>query len=188
MKLLLVTGDRDAGKTAWLRRAAGETGASGILCIKHFGSEGFYGYDGVFLDAGSEGDPVPMIRPAVGLATVRVPTVRLATVPEGETAGWFSWRRFVFNPAIFEEVLSRAERWSAPVIIDEAGPLEMEGGGFAAVLIFLARRLARRPAGERGPGRFDLAVAVRPSLVDEIPARFFPGADTEVLWLPDSGG
>ncbi len=69
------------------------------------------------------------------------------------------FRRFFFSPeglAFANAALGRAAREADVVVVDEVGPLELSGGGFAPGL-----RAAL------GSGRF-LVLTVRPSLVDEV--------------------
>ena len=138
--ITLVTGEIDAGKTSYLRERASQTGAAAWLSVKSFP-----GYDLVMLPAGRR---IPLARPTG------------SDVPRG----WFPFRRFFFNPAAFAAAESCWAALDGPppreLILDEVGPLELEGRGFAPLLrIFLAAGV-------------DLAVSVRPSLLEAVPGYF----------------
>ncbi|WP_319560725.1 hypothetical protein [Marispirochaeta sp.] len=138
--IILVTGGIDAGKTSYLRQQAAQNGAAAWLSVKSFS-----GYDLLMLPAEQR---IPLARPAD------------ADVP----GDWFHFRRFRFNPAAFvtAESFWRNYRGSTPkeLILDEAGPLEMEGRGFAPLLRLLLATGA------------DLSVSVRPSLLTALPQAF----------------
>ncbi len=65
----------------------------------------------------------------------------LATVDCRE--GWSRYRRFYFNPATMEQaenmVLASLEEQPALIVIDEAGPMELEGTGWYGLLEELSR-------------------------------------------------
>ena len=74
--------------------------------------------------------------------------------------------RFQFRQAAFDWAVQRIEaalaQGAGAVVIDEVGPLEMRGGGFANLLDLIGRTY---PAVEQ-------VLLVRTSLVDEVAARF----------------
>jgi len=78
--------------------------------------------------------------------------------------------RFQFRQAAFDWATQRieaaAEQGVSGIIIDEVGPLEMSGGGFADLIDRLARD---HPAVER-------ILLVRTSLIDAVATRFGGGA------------
>jgi len=63
---------------------------------------------------------------------------RIPLARAGEMEGWIRFRRYWFNPralAAGEEIIGRATEQRADlVIVDEVGPWELEGGGWAAML------------------------------------------------------
>ena len=81
-----------------------------------------------------------------------------------EEDGWFLFRRFFFDSRVFVA----AESWycenttagRVEFLLDEVGPLEMEGRGFARLLGLL---LAREK---------ELIISIRPSLVTAVQERF----------------
>ncbi len=74
--------------------------------------------------------------------------------------------RFLFRQAAFDWAVQRIEtaldQGAGALVIDEVGPLELRGDGFAGLLDRVARDY---PAVER-------ALLARTSLVDEVAARF----------------
>jgi nucleoside-triphosphatase THEP1 len=146
----LLTGAVDSGKTAWLQRRAALPGRAGFLSCKRFSGSGqdsaFLGYDLLFLPSG---DSMPLARLA-------------AHGDAGE--GWFLFRRFMFDPRAFAAAESRqceqATAGTEEFLLDEIGPLEMEGRGFAGLLGMLL-------TGER-----DLIISTRPSLIRDVQERF----------------
>ncbi|ORC33991.1 hypothetical protein B4O97_13975 [Marispirochaeta aestuarii] len=138
--ITIVTGEIDAGKTRHLHERGSRSGTAAWLSVKSFP-----GYDLLTLPGGRR---IPLARPT-GTDAPR---------------GWFPFRRFFFNPAAFAAAEScwAAFEGSPPkeLILDEVGPLELEGRGFAPLLrIFLT-------AGS------DLTVSVRPSLLEVVPDYF----------------
>ena len=138
--ITIVTGEIDAGKTRYLHERASRSGIAAWLSVKSLP-----GYDLLMLPAGGR---IPLARPTG------------SDVPRG----WFPFRRFFFNPAAFAAAESCWAALDGPppkeLILDEIGPLELEGRGFAPLLrIFLS-------AGS------DLTVSVRPSLLEAVPDYF----------------
>lgn len=146
----LLTGPVDSGKTAWLQRRAELPGRAGLLSCKRFsGTEpgaACIGYDLLFLPSGES-----------------MPLARLADHEDADE-GWFLFRRFLFSPHAF----AAAESWyhgletckTEEFLLDEVGPLEMEGRGFARLLSLLLS------------GEWDLIISTRPSLVTAVQERF----------------
>jgi nucleoside-triphosphatase THEP1 len=124
----IVTGAVNAGKTARMRELFRQAAkADGILSEKIFDKGGFCGYRLVHLRSGE--------------------TKELALL-ETEYHGQFTeaWRlgSFVFSAEAFRfgcELLERlcANPGAGSIFLDEAGPLELEGQGFAGVLPSLLR-------------------------------------------------
>ena len=58
-----------------------------------------------------------------------------------ETAGWFKYRRFWFNPDAFIQGMAWIRKIMPEepqvVVIDEVGPMELEGSGWSDILEFL---------------------------------------------------
>ncbi|WP_321992422.1 hypothetical protein [Marispirochaeta aestuarii] len=138
--ITIVTGEIDAGKTRYLHERASQSGTAAWLSVKSLP-----GYDLLMLPAGGR---ILLARPAG------------TDIPRD----WFPFRRFFFNPAAFAAAEScwAAFEGSPPkeLILDEVGPLELEGRGFAPLLrVFLS-------AGS------DLTVSVRPSLLEAVPDCF----------------
>jgi nucleoside-triphosphatase THEP1 len=117
-RVTIVTGPIDSGKTSWCRaQAAGMPDCAGVLLLKVFAEGRRIGYD------------------ALGLpASETVPFARLA----GEQpSGWRSEQQ-VGPFSISAAGLRAANAWlfqaaSRPreILVDEAGPLEIAGGGMA---------------------------------------------------------
>ena len=155
----LVTGEINAGKTAWLKNRAEATGSAAWLSVKNFSGPSvsiFQGYDLLALPSGKT-----------------VPLARLSLPAENST-GWFPFKRFFFNQAAFTRAMSLfsdSPPDAAACILDEAGPLELEGRGFAPLLTRLLDR------------DVDLYLSVRPSLVEEI-QREFGFSAFEIIRLP----
>ncbi len=126
MEILFISGDRNSGKTSWAKEhLAGTPGIRGVLLTKEFtGEKGelFRGYNAMDLETGRT-----------------VPFARLKLhLPEGwkekEHFGPFS-----FSVDGFEEARQWIEKGisSDSLIIDEIGPMELEGKGFSAVLSYI---------------------------------------------------
>ena len=122
----IVTGGRDRGKTATMAALYEKSGrGDGIITAKVFNDGQCAGYELVRLST-----------------RARVP---LAVRADAVEAGWdeccrqgrysFSKRAFAYATDAFEEMLARKE---IPIFIDEVGPLELAGGGFASVANVLA--------------------------------------------------
>jgi nucleoside-triphosphatase THEP1 len=126
MEILFISGDRNSGKTSWAKEhLAGTPGIRGVLLTKEFtGEKGelFRGYNAMDLETGRT-----------------VPFARLKLhLPEGwkekEHFGPFS-----FSVDGFEEARQWIEKGisSDSLIIDEIGPMELEGRGFSAILSYI---------------------------------------------------
>jgi iron complex transport system ATP-binding protein len=141
-KVTLVSGPVDSGKTSLLyRRLLDRPDAAGILSIpvfRHGKKRGYYAYD---VQSGE----------AMLLAS------ELPLHPS------FKFRRFFFSEYGFDFARERIlASFDTPVlIIDEIGPLELEGGGFAPILAECVR-------GYTG----NLVLVVRENLVDEVVSAF----------------
>lgn len=146
----IVTGRRDSGKSSYLRSLARSTGAGGFIAEKAYGVSGEIGFDLLTLPSGD-----------------RRPLARVAgDGGSAPGAGWFRFRRFFFDEASFRWARERAaeilKRSDCPLILDEIGPLELEGRGLYSVFLrFLASSreltVSCRPAlaswvGERAAG------------------------------------
>lgn len=119
MNVQLITGGRDAGKTAYLLSLAEQRPCSGILSAKHFAGGEHRGYNALFYRTGTFFGRMPFLR-----------------LPEDLPPGgdWFAYRRYSFNSDVFRAAVEDVGNWTPPVIIDEIGPLEMDGRGFAGIL------------------------------------------------------
>ena len=149
VRVLLIHGDIGSGKTrraaAWVEAEglAGRT-VAGVLALKS--PTGRW-----FMDIAT-GDQVALEHPAEDEVAI----------PVG---------RFLFRQAAFDWAVQRIEQslgQAGSVVIDEVGPLEMGGGGFAPLLDRLERD---HPAIHR-------VLLVRTSLVDTVAERFCRGAAT----------
>ncbi|NBF41521.1 MAG: hypothetical protein GVY14_14005 [Spirochaetes bacterium] len=139
MPVTIVTGGRDAGKTQWVRELSDRRPAWGFISPKVFTGGAFVGYDLLFLP---DGDRMPLARLAAGPGAE-------SSVPDDES---FRFRRFRFNGAAFDRARNEARRAlagggprpEAAILLDEVGPLEVDGGGFREVLdgILAAARTA----------------------------------------------
>lgn len=149
MRVLLIHGEIGSGKTrraaAWVESEglAGRT-VAGVLALKSPAGR-------QFMDIAT-GDQVPLEHPAEGEVAIPV--------------GRFQFRQTTFDWAVqrIEQALGQARS----VVIDEVGPLEMRGGGFAPLLDRLERV---------NPG-IQRVLLVRTGLVDAVADRFCRGATT----------
>lgn len=133
VSITIVTGGRDAGKTRWVHDLAARRPVWGFISPKLFTAGVFAGYDLLFLPGGD-----------------RMPLARRAGPDDGSTGpadaapddGSFRFRRFRFNTAAFNRAQEEAQRVLAAggpspqtiIVLDEVGPLEVDGGGFREVL------------------------------------------------------
>ena len=165
MPVRIITGNIDSGKTSHLKRLSGDAGCWGILSVKVFSGNAHIGYDAALI-----GSP---------------DTITLVREPEenDETDGWFRYRRFDFNGNAFTRCnahllaafrTNTGNRRLGTCIVDEAGPLEMEGRGFFPALSRII------PAYDAAADL--LYISVRPSLVEEVQGRFgFSAAEITAL-------
>lgn len=145
----MIHGEIGSGKTrraaAWVESEglAGRT-VAGVLALKSPAGR-------QFMDIAT-GDQVPLEHPAEGEVAIPV--------------GRFQFRQTAFDWAVqrIEQALGQARS----VVIDEVGPLEMRGGGFAPLLDRLERV---------NPG-IQRVLLVRTGLVDAVADRFCRGATT----------
>jgi nucleoside-triphosphatase THEP1 len=124
--IFLLSGKVQGGKTTLLARLTREfrkerISLSGFLCEGAFSGGSRSGFTLVNLESNS-----------------RHP---LATVDKNE--GWNRFRRFYFNPEALEEgkriVLDGLQRNVELVVLDEVGPMELEGKGWSPLLQVLQR-------------------------------------------------
>ncbi len=164
MSIILVSGPRDSGKTAYLRSLAA-SGAWGCLAPKVFNGEGvFQGYD---LQVFPYDHSYPLAR------------LRGSDSPRRVT-GSEDGEGFIYGPFFFYNESFRAVKFMAEdctvnhpsvLFLDEIGPVEMAGKGLAPALeILLSNRLG---AGNHGL----LYLSVRPALVEDVQFRFSFRAD-----------
>ncbi|MBN2551207.1 MAG: hypothetical protein JXB06_00495 [Spirochaetales bacterium] len=163
-RLTIVTGPIDSGKTRWCRRlAAGHPGCAGLLLAKIFRQGKRIGYDAVRLPLSE--------------------TIPFARLAGNEPPGWRVGGRvgrFLFSA----EGLQAGNSWlieaaggAGPIIVDEIGPLELEGGGLSAGLrAVLASEL-----------RLQLYIVIRSGFVEEVCARFGIGGYSLVEIAGGSG-
>ena len=117
-QLYILSGPVDSGKTSALSALAQSACRSGlrmagVLSHKRFQDESFIGYDAELLATGK-----------------RLPLARLHS-----QAGTFPGRRFHFFQAAFDGLTAELNEPASDIfIIDEIGPLELEGHGFARYL------------------------------------------------------
>jgi nucleoside-triphosphatase len=106
----------------------------------------------------------------VNLATGE--SARLARERAVETGRHVQWSRFSFSPeglALGQRALGRGARAADVVLVDEVGPLELAGGGWADALDELVRDRAQ-----------PVLLVVRSSIVDEVARRW--GSADAVVW------
>ena len=148
-RLTIVTGPIDSGKTGWCRQLAAEQpDCAGLLLAKIFRQGKRIGYDAVRL---------PLFQ-----------TIPFARLAGSEPPGWRTGGRvgqFLFSA----QGLQAGNSWllesaggAGPIIVDEIGPLELEGGGLSAGL--RAVLASERPQ--------QLYVVIRSGCVEEACARF----------------
>ncbi len=147
----LLTAGRGEGKTTFLREyaagaAACDLSVGGVAAPAVFEDGERVGYDLIDLRAGSRRPLARIGGSHAAHLTVGSYGFDEAAVAEG-------------NAAIISAVRDRLD----VVAIDEVGPLEFRGGGWAPALTFALR--------ECSPGQ-QLILVVRSSLVDRLPHRF----------------
>ncbi len=190
-RLILLTGERGAGKTTVCARLAARAAAAGIpaggiLTHTLFDAQGERA--GLEAEATPGGERWPLARCAeAAAATDGAPAA--AAGPDAPSP--FALGPFTFLPAGFERAIRHlaallaaaaggaAEAAPRLLLLDEAGPLELaRGRGFRPFLDRL-----------RAPGAAHAAallVVVRPSLLDEAARLLRPpagGAPPEVVWV-----
>jgi nucleoside-triphosphatase THEP1 len=125
MRIIMLTGDIDSGKTRYLSgivsalRGRGVS-VGGILCPGVYADGLKTGYDAVDIETGE-----------------RVPLVSVTPFAEG-----FSYSRFFFSAEGYRFASSALRRFPYPdcLIVDEVGPVELAGMGYAEDLCFLVSR------------------------------------------------
>ena len=112
--LIILSGPINSGKTtAVLEILSGlhrsEIKAAGIISPKKFEGDKFCGYDAYFLQSG-----------------ITMPLARIKPSP-----GWVKHWRFYFSPAAFRQSAEEMRRSKDAdiIIVDEVGPLEIQGYG-----------------------------------------------------------
>ena len=151
MALTIVFGTRGQGKTTLVRQYAADavvTGRSvgGVVSPVVFEDGQRVGYDLIDLRTGS-----------------RRPLARVVAGPEETpTIGVFRFDEAALS-AGNAAIVSAVEDGLDVVAIDEVGPLELEGKGWAPALAFALRTCRAQQ---------ELLVTVRASLLDELPSRF----------------
>ena len=149
MRVRLIHGEIGSGKTrraaAWVESEAlaGRT-VAGVLALKSPAGR-------QFMDIAT-GDQVPLEHPVGDEVAIPV--------------GRFQFRQAAFDWAV--QRIGQALGSAGSVVIDEVGPLEMRGGGFAPLLDRLERDY---------PG-IERVLLVRAGLVEEVVDRFCRGAVT----------
>ncbi len=127
---MIISGQRDCGKTTWCRESLSTETTAGVLLVKVYHENLCVGYDAVRLGAG---DRIPFMR-AGGTPDWDPPGLRSAGL---RSAGLRSAGR-IGRFSISSKGLSRAAEWiresagdpSKDVLVDEVGRLELEGRGF----------------------------------------------------------
>jgi len=120
-KILLITGKVHAGKTSFL------AGLVDLLKSRKINTGGFL-CPGTF-DAGK--------RSEFTLLNIRTGE-EVPMASQRETKDWMKYRRFWFNPAAFncgrEWIRECLGRETQIIVVDEVGPMELEGSGWSDVL------------------------------------------------------
>ncbi len=151
MGITIVSAGKGEGKTTFLCESAARLAAlgrtvGGIASPAVFEDDRRVGYDLLDLRAGNRRRLAQVAKSSTATNTVGMYRLGDAAVTEG-------------NISIISAVRDRLD----VVILDEVGPLEFRGGGWAPALEVALR--------ECSPGQ-ELIIVVRPSLVDELPKRF----------------
>ena len=149
----IVTGPRDSGKTAWAVEYARTHPVRGLVSEKRFRENRLEGYDLLILP---NGPGLPLAREAAS------PRRSAETV----RPGWFSFRRFEFNQAAFDRAVVEARSavdaaargavdpaGRAVFVVDEVGPLEVEGAGFRPLFDLIL------------PSSLEIILTARPELI-----------------------
>ncbi|RLD66519.1 MAG: hypothetical protein DRJ29_17530 [Bacteroidetes bacterium] len=123
--IFLITGTIQGGKTSYLIELA-------ELLRKRGLSVGGFLAPGTFESGERSGFKLKNI-----LSGVEIPMASTK-----ETAGWFKYRRFWFNPDAFIQGMEWIRKIMPDepqvVVIDEVGPMELEGSGWSEILEFLS--------------------------------------------------
>ncbi len=151
MSVTIITGERGAGKTGYLSgyvAAAKARGRSvgGVLAPAVFQGGQRSGYDLVDLRTGARWPLARVVRPGSGTALVGVYHFDDTALREG------NW-----------SILTALAEGADIIAIDEVGPLEFRGDGWAGALQSALEQCGRRQ---------ELVVVVRATLVEELSARF----------------
>ncbi len=151
MGLCVISAGKGEGKTTFLRSYVAQASDSGrriggIAAPAVFEADKRVGYDLVNLQDGQTRRLARVISPGDAQPTVGVYQLDENAVAEGK-----------------EAIVSAVREGLDVIAIDEIGPLECRGGGWAAAFVVALRDI--RPDQE-------LVITVRPSLVEELPDRF----------------
>jgi nucleoside-triphosphatase THEP1 len=162
MRITIVTGERDSGKTRWCAEHLAD--AEGVVAMKRFLDGEHIGYDARNPRSGAS---VPLLRIATGAGneSPRIGKYRLLDAGFAEAERWIRRGLTTDAPAL---------------VIDEIGRLELGGGGYASVL---HETVASRYGGS-------LYLVVRRELVESVTAVFLCGrtatsGETVVLTIVD---
>ncbi|MBN2628636.1 MAG: hypothetical protein JXA95_18380 [Spirochaetales bacterium] len=163
MDIILISGPRDSGKTAFLRSLA-DSGGWGCLAPKAFDGDGvFQGYD---LQVFPEGLTYPLARLSGSDSPRR--EISRSTGSDGEAG--FSYGPFLFRSEPFLAMKARTSEGSSfessLLFLDEIGPVEMAGEGLAPTLKILLSQ------GLSAANDCLLYLSVRPDLIDDVQSRF----------------
>jgi nucleoside-triphosphatase THEP1 len=122
MEIVLLTAPRDSGKTSYVKQYIQEKSAGGLAAVKVFNSKQFIGYDAELFSR--------------GLLEKSIPLVRLEELP-----GWTAYKRFYFHMEIFNQIYNYFLTLTDSVLVlDEIGPMELEGMGHGRLLGKLLER------------------------------------------------
>ncbi|MFZ5952383.1 MAG: nucleoside-triphosphatase [Candidatus Rifleibacteriota bacterium] len=145
----IVCSDINTGKTSWLRQDfTTRQNADGFLCIKVFAESRHIGYNLLHLPTGQE---CQFIRKHPDLENDWQEICRI-----GENYS-FDARGLAFAEKIAENAI---ERETGLFYLDEIGPLELQGKGFADLFTRLLL------------SNIDLMIAVRKPLLEKVTSRF----------------
>ncbi|MCK4660990.1 MAG: DUF2478 domain-containing protein [Phycisphaerae bacterium] len=147
----LVSANRGEGKTTFLRAYAarvvdGGRSVGGVACPAVFENDRRIGYDLIDLRSGNRRLLARVVNSPETEPTVGMYRFDATAVAEGCAA-----------------IITAVRNGLDVIAIDEVGPLEFRGGGWADAL---------EPALREHRDEQELIVVVRPSLLDELPIRF----------------
>jgi len=169
-RAVILSGERGTGKTTLCLELAGRIeAAEGIVCPALFDDRGNkVGFKCLSVKTG-ESWQLGQARIKADRNTGRAVFADAASNPANATGS------YLFDAAGIKRavdlIVESIERDDALTLIDEIGPLELRGGGFAPVLPLLA-------------GASDLLLVVRPALVEKI-LPYLPNHVTRVVFLTE---